>query len=85
MISPVGRNDKAIPGVIKTLFFLLLFTTLTIFGQNPLAPEDKIYNTVDAFVANPSSESLQKLEATEKNFWKNPKPKPRMNCWPLWF
>ncbi|MBP6550914.1 MAG: tetratricopeptide repeat protein, partial [Flavobacterium sp.] len=76
-ISPVGRNDKAIPGVIKTFFFLLLFTTLTVFGQNPLTPEDKIYDAVDAFVANPSLESLQKLDATEKNFWKNPKPKSK--------
>ncbi|TRX21281.1 CHAT domain-containing protein [Flavobacterium franklandianum] len=61
--------------MVKKLFYLLLFLTLNIFGQNPLAPEDKIYNAVDDFVTNPSSESLQKLEATEKNFWKNPKPK----------
>jgi len=63
--------------MVKKLFFLLLFTTLTVFGQNPLTPEDKIYNSVDAFVANPSMENLQKLEATEKNFWKNPKPKTK--------
>ena len=59
--------------MVKTIFYLLLFTTLTVFGQNPLTPEDKIYNAVDAFVANPSLENLQKLDATEKNFWKNPK------------
>ncbi|MBA4316814.1 MAG: hypothetical protein C0412_00285, partial [Flavobacterium sp.] len=63
--------------MVKKLFYLLLLTTLTVFGQNPLTPEDKIYNAVDAFVANPSLESLQKLEATEKNFWKNPKPKSK--------
>ena len=61
----------------RKLFYLLLFTTLSVFGQNSLAPEDKIYNAVDAFVANPSLESLQKLDATEKNFWKNPKPKSK--------
>jgi CHAT domain-containing protein len=63
--------------MIKNIFYLLLFTTLTVFGQNPLTPEDKIYDAVDAFVANPSSESLQKLDATEKNFWKNPKSKSK--------
>jgi CHAT domain-containing protein len=63
--------------MIKTIFYLLFFTTLTVFGQNPLTMEDKIYNAVDVFVANPSFESLQKLDATEKNFWKNPKPKSK--------
>ena len=64
--------------MIKNIFYLLLFTTLTVFGQNPLTPEDKIYNAVDAFVANTSLESLQKLDATEKNFWKNPKSKSKI-------
>lgn len=63
--------------MVKYIFYLLLFTTLTIFGQNSLTLEDKIYDAVDTFVANPSSESLQKLEASEKNFWKNPKPKSK--------
>lgn len=63
--------------MVKNIFCLLLFTTLTVFGQGSLAPEDKIYNTVDVFVANPSLENLQKLDATEKNFWKNPKPKSK--------
>lgn len=63
--------------MVKKLFYLLLLTTLTVFGQGSLAPEDKIYDAVDAFVANPSLESLQKIEATEKNFWKNPKPKSK--------
>lgn len=63
--------------MVKKLFSLVLFTTLTVFGQNPLTPEDKIYDAVDAFVANPSLESLQKLDATEKNLWKNPKPKSK--------
>lgn len=63
--------------MIKNIFYLLLFTTLTVFGQNPLTPEDKIYNSVDVFVANPSSENLQKLDATEKTFWKNQKTKTK--------
>jgi CHAT domain-containing protein len=63
--------------MIKTIFYLLFFTTLTVFGQNPLTSEDKIYDAVDVFVANPSSETLQKLDATEKNFWKNSKPKSK--------
>ncbi|MBA4275963.1 CHAT domain-containing tetratricopeptide repeat protein [Flavobacterium sp.] len=63
--------------MVKNIFCLLLFTTLTVFGQGSLAPEDKIYNAVDVFVANPSLENLQKLDATEKNFWKNPKPKTK--------
>ena len=63
--------------MVKKLFFLLLFTTLTVFGQSSLTPEDKIYNAVDAFVANPSFENLQKLDVTEKKIWKNPKPKTK--------
>lgn len=63
--------------MVRTIFYLLLFMTLTVFGQDTLAPEDKIYNAVDAFVANPSLENLQKLEASEKNFWQNPKPKSK--------
>jgi CHAT domain-containing protein len=63
--------------MVKTIIYLLLLTTLTVFGQNPLTPEDKIYNAVDAFIANPSLESLQKLDATEKNLWKNQKPKSK--------
>ncbi len=63
--------------MVKKLFSLVLFTTLTVFGQNPLTPEDKIYDAVDSFVVNPSLESLQKLDATEKNLWKNPKPKSK--------
>lgn len=63
--------------MVKNLFLLLFIINLNVFGQNPLTPEDKIYDAVDAFVANPSLESLQKLDATEKNFWKNPKPKSK--------
>lgn len=61
----------------KNFFCLLLFINLNVFGQNPLRPENKIYDAVDSFVANPSLKNLQKLEATEKNFWKNTKQKSK--------
>ncbi|MFV8374394.1 CHAT domain-containing protein [Flavobacterium sp. LB1P71] len=61
----------------KPIFFFLFFTTLTIFGQKPPTQEDKIYHTIDAFVANPSAENLQNLTTTEKEFWKNSKPKSK--------
>ncbi len=61
--------------MLKKLFFLLLFTTLNVFGQNPPTPENKIYNVVDAYSANPTVEGLQNLSKADKNFWKNPKPK----------
>jgi CHAT domain-containing protein len=63
--------------MIKNIFYLLLFTTLTVFGQNPLKPEDKIYNAVDAYSANPTVEGLQNLTKTDSDFWKNPKPKTK--------
>jgi len=63
--------------MVKNIFYLLLFTTLNVFGQNPLTPEDKIYNAVDAFSANPTVEGLQNLNKTDINFWKNPKPKTK--------
>ena len=63
--------------MVKKLFFLLLFTTLTIFGQNSLTPEDKIYNAVDAYSSNPTVEGLQNLSKANKDFWKNQKPKSK--------
>jgi CHAT domain-containing protein len=61
----------------KPIFFFLLFTTLTIFGQKALTQEDKIYHTIDVFVANPSAENLQNLTKNEKEFYKNPKLKSK--------
>ena len=61
----------------KTLLSLLLFTTLTIFGQQPLTQEDKIYHAIDVFTANPSAENLQNLTKKEKDFYKNPTPKSK--------
>lgn len=63
--------------MVKTIFYLLLFLTLNVFGQNSLTPEDKIYNAIDANSANPSLDGLQNLETTDYNFWKNPKPKSK--------
>ncbi|TRX01328.1 CHAT domain-containing protein [Flavobacterium gawalongense] len=61
----------------RIFFFLLLFSTLIVFGQKPLTQEDKIYNAVDAFVAHPSIDGLQNLTKIEKDFYKNPKPKSK--------
>ncbi|WP_394759815.1 CHAT domain-containing protein [Flavobacterium sp.] len=50
-------------------YFLLLLITQIAFSQNAkVTLEEKIYNTVDLFVANPSVESLKKLEISEKSF-----------------
>jgi len=51
---------------LKKYFIFLLIIQLA-FGQNTLTLEDKIYNTVDAFVANPNEENLKKLESFSKN------------------
>lgn len=61
----------------RLFYYLFLFHSLIIFGQKPLTQEDKIYNAVDAFVANPTAENLNNLNSTEKAFWKNPTPKTK--------
>lgn len=61
----------------RLFFFFLLLFHLIIFGQNQLSPEDKIYNAIDSFVANPTAENLNQLSTTEAAFWKNPKPKTK--------
>ena len=63
--------------MVKNIFYLLLFTTLTVFGQNWLTPEVKIYNAVDAYSSNPTVEGLQNLYKADKDFWKNQKPKSK--------
>ena len=63
--------------MVKNIFYLLLFTTLTVFGQNSLTPEVKIYNAVDAYSSNPTVEGLQNLYKADKDFWKNQKPKSK--------
>ncbi|WP_343589556.1 CHAT domain-containing tetratricopeptide repeat protein [Flavobacterium sp.] len=54
--------------------FILLFLSLNVFGQNQ---EDKIYNAVDSFTANPSAEALQNLRKIETDFWKSAKTKTK--------
>ena len=63
--------------MIKTVFYLLLFTTLNVLGQNPLTAEDKIYKAVDVYSANPTLAGLQNLETADYNFRKNPNPKTK--------
>lgn len=63
--------------MVKKLVFLLIVINLNGFGQNPLTPEAKIYNAVDAYFANPTIEGLQNLTKADKDFWKNPKPKTK--------
>ncbi|MEO8237077.1 MAG: CHAT domain-containing protein [Flavobacterium sp.] len=60
---------------LNNLYILIfLFLTLTVWGQYQ---EDKIYNAIDVFVANPSAKDLQNLTNTETNFRKNSKPKSK--------
>ncbi|HQF49106.1 MAG TPA: hypothetical protein PLZ71_10655, partial [Flavobacterium alvei] len=63
--------------MVKNIFYLLLILTLNVFGQNPLTPENKIYNAVDLFSVNPTVEGLRNLAKIESDFWKNPKPKTK--------
>ena len=58
----------------KLYCYILFFTTLILFGQNQ---EDKIYNAIDVFVAQPSAKALEKLSNTETDFWKNSHPKTK--------
>ena len=61
---------------MRNLLFILLLTQLA-FPQSPASGlEQKIYNSVDAFVANPSPEALGKLVDLEKTFY--PKSKPEL-------
>lgn len=55
-------------------YWLLLFVLQFAFSQSrQVTLENKIYNAVDVFVANPTVENLDKLEASEKTF--HPKSK----------
>ena len=54
-------------------FYLLFLFNQLVFSQVSL--EDKIYNAVDVFVANPNIENLKKLEIEEKKI--NAKTKPQ--------
>ncbi|CAM3574872.1 CHAT domain-containing protein [Flavobacterium chungbukense] len=54
--------------------FIFLFLSLNVFGQSQ---EDKIYNAVDGFIANPSAKALQNLRNIESDFWKSARPKTK--------
>ncbi|CAD5340724.1 hypothetical protein FLA105535_00679 [Flavobacterium bizetiae] len=51
-----------------------LFFSLNLSAQSQ---EDKIYNAVDVFVANPSAKTIENLNQIEAAFWKNSKPKTK--------
>jgi CHAT domain-containing protein len=53
---------------------IFLFFSLNLSGQNQ---EDKIYNAIDIFVANPSAKAIKNLNHIEADFWRNPKPKTK--------
>ena len=61
----------------KLYCYIFIFSTLILFGQKSLNIEDKIYNAIDVFVANPSAKALQNLTNTETDFWRNSKPKTK--------
>ena len=61
---------------MRNLLFILLLTQLAFPQSQASGLEQKIYNSVDAFVASPSQESLEKLADLEKTF--NPKSKSEL-------
>ncbi|MEO8234290.1 MAG: CHAT domain-containing tetratricopeptide repeat protein [Flavobacterium sp.] len=69
---------------MRFFHLLFLFTQMAFSQVSQVTLEDKIYNAVDVFVANPNAENLRKLEI-EENFF-NAKTKPEflalviLNC-----
>lgn len=61
----------------KLYCYIFIFSTLILFGQKSISSEDKIYNAIDVFVANPSAKAISDLNQIEADFWKNPKPKTK--------
>lgn len=51
---------------MRKLIFLLLFSQI-LFSQKNVSLEEKIYNEIEAFAANPNQKGLQKLEVLEKS------------------
>ena len=51
----------------KKIILLFFISQLAFSQSRPISLEDKIYNAVDAFVAQPNAESLKKLEIFEKS------------------
>ncbi len=52
---------------MRKLLFIFFFTQLTFSQSKPITLEDKIYNSVDVFVANPNERNLKSLEIFEKS------------------
>ena len=52
----------------KLYYYILFFSTLISFGQQSVSEEDKIYNAVDVFVANPSMKAIENLNQIETDF-----------------
>ena len=52
--------------MIKNIVFLLF--SIGLFAQNDTVLKTKIYDAVEVFAANPTIESLKKIEIAEKNF-----------------
>jgi CHAT domain-containing protein len=63
--------------MIKLYCYILFFSTLISFGQRPVSEEDKIYNAIDAFVANPSAKAIENLNTIEADFWKSSRSKTK--------
>ncbi len=61
---------------MRKLLFIFLFTQLTFSQSKPVTLENKIYNSVDVFVAHPNERNLKTLELEEKNY--HPKSKPEL-------
>ncbi len=73
-----GSSFVGMKTCIQNIFILVtIFVSFSMSAQKALAPEDKIYNVVDVFVSNPTSEGIQKLKQFETDFWKNSKPKSK--------
>ncbi|MFH7003551.1 CHAT domain-containing protein [Flavobacterium bizetiae] len=53
---------------------IFLFFSLNLSAQSQ---EDKIYNVIDVFVANPSVKAIENLNQIESTFWKNSKVKTK--------
>ena len=53
--------------MVKKILLPLLFITLTVVGQKPLASESRIYKALDLFTSNPSEENLYHLESFSKS------------------
>ena len=60
----------------KKILLLFFISQLAYSQSQSVSLEEKIYTTVDVFVANPNAKSLEKLEQSEATF--HPKSKPEL-------